>query len=53
MFRLGAVLLVLAGLNSFGWGQTSDQAAAPAQGSFQAQSLIASASRYPQMPPSK
>ena len=33
MFRLGAVLLVLAGLNSFGWGQTSDQAAAPAQGS--------------------
>ncbi len=30
MFRLGAVLVVLAGLNSFGWGQTSDQAAAPA-----------------------
>ena len=34
MFRLGAVLLVLAGLNSFGWGQTSNPAAAaPAQGS--------------------
>jgi putative lipoprotein len=30
MFRLGAVLIVLAGLNSFGWGQSSDPAAAPA-----------------------